>query len=186
MVLVTLLVLGLAGFASAQMTITGYLTTEMEPVQVDSTYLEYGSVQNWFPTPGWNANPNETATYTFPDFPGWPAIIQVAATVAGMPVIQRYYRPEQDTWYAFEPPFEQIKVKFHGELGIEEETTIGFPLPVSGILTNQDLYRVVNNNPVEIISAAGQICRSLPLAPGVYFCRFANSPSELKRFTIVR
>lgn len=176
-VLATLLTL--AGVAPGQMQVTGYLTSEMEPVEMDSVFLLYGSSQVWFPTPNWTANPGETTSFSFPDFPGWPAIIKYSGSVAGMPVFDSLYRPVADSWYPFLPPHEQVKIKFHGEGSGIEEPAVVFATPL--LLNN-----LLSDPKVEVLNPAGIRVRSLPLAPGIYFYRARGTQNEVRRFVVIK
>lgn len=171
------------------MNIIGYLyTDEIEPVRVDSVYMLGGLTGAWFSTPGWTVNAGETDTFEFPDYPEWPSTFKVAAFIAGIPILYNIDRPRPDSWYSFEPPFEQVQIQFHLVSAIEEEkrpyqTVV---LPHAGITTNQLLYSFIQNHQIEIITSTGQIVRNLPLAPGVYFCRLANTTAQLQKLTIIR
>ncbi|MGQ9678513.1 MAG: hypothetical protein ACUVUD_04455 [bacterium] len=175
---IALIVLGMVTFTIAQWRITGYITTETEPVQVDSVSFLYGSNETWFLTPGWEANPGETTEFRFPEFAGWPAVIKYSTSVAGMPVYDSIYRPVSDSWYSFPPPQDMIKIMFHGQTGIEENSPM--LIPGSAMLTNllTDPRRV-------ILNSSGMVVRSLPLAPGIYFYRSADKPHTMRRFLFI-
>lgn len=175
---IALIALGMVTLTVAQWQITGYLTTETESVEMDSVSFLYGSTENWFLTTGWEANPGETAEFRFPEFVGWPAIIKYSARAAGMPVYDSIYRPVSDSWYAFPPPQELIKIMFHGQTGIEESSPllIAFPAMLTNLLADR---RSV------ILNSSGMVVRSLPLAPGVYFCRTADQPHTMRRFLVI-
>jgi hypothetical protein len=174
---IVLIALGLVTLSTAQWQITGYLTTETEPVEVDSVYFFYGSTGTWIPTPGWAANPGETNQFQFPEFPGWPAIIKYSANVAGMPITDSIYRPVSDSWYSFPPPFDLVKIKFVGQTGIEEiPGAIAFPAMLNNLLANTG---------IEILNASGMVVRSRTLAPGVYFIRSKEQPNIVRRFLVI-
>lgn len=180
--------LGLTGLANA-VNIIGYLyTEEIEPVRVDSVYMLGGLTGICFPTPGWTVNAGETDTFEFPEYPEWPSTIDVFAFIAGMPILYNIDHPRPDSWYSFEPPFEQVQIQFHLVSAIEEEKRPYQPtaIPLAGIMTNQLLCSFIQNHQIEIITPTGQIVRNLPLAPGVYFCRLANPPAPLHKLTIIR
>ncbi|MEO0049643.1 MAG: hypothetical protein ABIK42_00665 [candidate division WOR-3 bacterium] len=188
-VLIVVCLFGLTGLASATVNIIGYLRSEdIEPVQVDSVYMLGGLTGSWFPTPGWTVNAGETDTFEFPEYPEWPSTIKVAAFIAGIPILYTIDRPRPDSWYSFEPPFEQVQVQFHPISAIEEgkrpyQNAALFP---PTIVNNQRLYSFLQNHQIEIITPTGQIVRNLPLAPGIYFCRLANTTSQVQKLTIIR
>ncbi len=169
-----LLLLALVTSARAQMRITGYIFTEMEPIGVDSVYFEYGSTRQWFTTPGWNANPGETASFAFPEFEGWPAVIKIVALAAGMPLTDSIYRPTPDSWYSFPPPNDMIRYMFHGEVGIQETPTVHLP---GTIATPTLIANWLKTGNIQLRNSLGQVVRSLPLTPGVYFCRHLKDNS---------
>lgn len=173
-VLSAFLILGLAGIASAQMNITGYVYPEVMPIEIDSVYFEHGAVQQWFRTPGWNANPQETTSFTFPEFAGWPAIIKMVFNAGGMPGFDSIYRPQPDSWYQLRPPNEQIHFKFHGELGIQEHRPAAISGILPGIISWHQLSLLSAPN-LEIVNHMGQHVNSLNLAPGIYFYRQAGT-----------
>lgn len=174
---ITIIALGLVTLTTAQWQITGYLTTETEPVVVDSVYFFYGSSGTWIPTPGWEANPGETNQFQFPEFPGWPAIIKYSGMVAGMPISDSIYRPVNDSWYSFPPPFDLVRIKFTGQTGIEETPgMIAFPALLNNLLADAR---------IEILNASGMVVRSRPLTPGVYFFRSTEQPNIVRRFLVI-
>ncbi|MGQ9708649.1 MAG: hypothetical protein ACUVUR_07255, partial [bacterium] len=166
-ILILFLVFGLAGVASAAVNIIGYLySEEIEPVQVDSVYMLGGLTGSWFLTPGWSVNAGETDTFEFPEYPEWPSTIIVCAFIAGIPVLYSIDRPRPDSWYDFEPPFEQVRVMFHIGSAVKEKNQ---PLvieptsmPVNSIATNQLLLNLTQNRQIEIINPLGQTVRTLP------------------------
>uniref|UniRef100_A0A7V3PUQ7 T9SS type A sorting domain-containing protein n=1 Tax=candidate division WOR-3 bacterium TaxID=2052148 RepID=A0A7V3PUQ7_UNCW3 len=170
-VLTLVLTLGLAAIAFAQMNITGYLYSEMMPVEVDSVYFEYGTNQTWFTTPGWMVNPGETDTFAFPEFAGWPAIIKVQLLAGGMPVYDSLYRPLPDSWYALRPPNDQIKFKFHGETGVQEFTPLNLNTDLPGIVNYVMFLNLINRSQAEVVDYLGRKVSTLSLSPGVYFYR---------------
>ncbi len=185
-VLLSLLLIGLVALATAQWNITGYLTSEMEPVQIDSAMLS-GVGNVWVPTPGWMVNPGETDSFNFPSYPSWPAAIKLAAFISGEELMIDIIRPEQDSWYEFQPPHEQIRVRFTGYVGMEEingQNQVWTKLPT--LLTNNIISRTGMLASGEIINASGQVVRSLPLTPGVYFYRPHNNLASGHRFTLIR
>ncbi|MCX7733050.1 MAG: hypothetical protein N2248_07820 [candidate division WOR-3 bacterium] len=184
-VLALCLILGLAGIAPAQMNITGYVTTEAMPVEIDSVYFEFGSNRIWFTTPGWNANPGETTSFVFPEFAGWPAIIKMSFNTGGMPGYDSLYRPQSDSWYQLRPPNEQIRFMFHGEVGIQEQKPVPVYIGMNGILGYQQLLNFVTSGELELVNHLGQRVEPVNLAPGVYFYRSAGT-REYHRFLLVR
>lgn len=175
---IALIALGMVTFTIAQWRITGYITTEMEMVQVDSVYFLYGSTETWFLTPGWEATLGETTDFRFPEFAGWPAVIKYSAFVGGMPIYDSIYRPVSDSWYSFPPPFELVKIMFHGQTGIEEESRMLIPGTAM-------LAHLLADRRSVILNSSGMVVRSLPLAPGVYFYRSADKPHTLRRFLVI-
>ncbi len=184
-VLALCLILGLAGFALAQMNITGYVTTEAMPVEVDSVYFEFGTNRIWFTTPGWNANPAETTSFVFPEFAGWPAIIKMSFNLGGMPSFDSLYRPQSDSWYQLHPPNEQLRFMFHGEVGVQEEKPVTVYPFLTGILSYQQLLNFVTSGELELVNHLGQRVEPVNLAPGVYFYRSAGK-REYHRLLLVR
>ncbi len=69
---IVLIALGLVTLSTAQWQITGYLTTETEPVEVDSVYFFYGSTGTWIPTPGWAATREKPINSSSPSFRAGP------------------------------------------------------------------------------------------------------------------
>jgi len=189
-VLLTTLVI-FAAPASAGWAVFGVIQGDVDSsVTVDSTrFLMPGGGEITYPTDGWYAAPSALDTFVFPDLPDWPQLIMSFAWIGTLPVIQPIMEPVSDSWYPFQPPFEQAKQMFHGVLGVQEMPGPFETQPVtslSGILTNQMLHNLARECQIEIINPLGQVVRSFPLAPGVYFLRFVNTPSELKRLTIVK
>lgn len=179
----------LTGLANAAVNIVGYLyTEEIEPVRVDSVYMLGSLTSVWFLTPGWSVNAGETDTFEFPEFAEWPLSITVTAFIAGMPILYNIDRPRPDSWYSFEPPFEQAQIQFHPVSAIEEgkRPDEPSPFPLASIITNQLLYSFTQSHQIEIITPTGQIVRTLPLTPGVYIYRFTNSLAQPQKFTIIR
>lgn len=166
------LILGLVTIAPAQMNITGYLYSDALPVNVDSVYFEYAATRVWFQTPGWTCNPGETASYTFPEFAGWPAIIKIVFMAAGMPGFDSLYRPASDSWYHLQPPNEMVQVMFHGELGIQEQKPASMSAILPGVITYQQLLNLFNNpTEIEVVNHLGQKVNPLNLRSGIYFYR---------------
>jgi hypothetical protein len=168
------LIIGLAGIAPAQMNITGYLTSEAMPVEVDSVYFEYGSTRTWFLTPGWNVEPMEIDSFAFPEFAGWPAIIKVQLFAAGMPIYDSLYRPVPDSWYALRPPNEQIRFKFRGYTGIQESPRLNAGR--AGVVNYGMLVNLLNCPESEVVNYLGQKVSGANLSPGIYFYRTFGSP----------
>ncbi|MEO0005106.1 MAG: hypothetical protein ABIK49_03795 [candidate division WOR-3 bacterium] len=156
----------------------------------DSTrFMIPGGQEITYPTPGWQTAPNALDTFVFPDLPDWPELIMTFAWIGSLPVIQPIMQPVSDSWYPFQPPFEDAKIMFHGTLGIEEAPNpIGAnsALSLPGILTNQALKNLARNNQMEILNPCGQVVRYFPLSPGVYFCRLIDKPNATQRFTLIR
>jgi hypothetical protein len=97
--------------------------------------------------------------------------------VAGMPVSDSIYRPVNDSWYSFPPPFDLVKIKFQGQTGIEETPgMIAFPALLNNLLADSR---------IEILNASGMVVRSRPLTPGIYFFRSTEQPNIVRRFLVI-
>jgi len=158
----------------------------MESVEIDSVMMS-GAGNIWFPTPGWTVAPGETDSFDFPSYPIWPVAIKIAAFITGEYLVIDIIRPEQDSWYFFQPPHEQVRVKFTGYTGIEERNSV---IPdwrgATMFVNNNILNRNGLLNSGEIVNSSGQIVRSLPLAPGVYFYRPKNKLAPVCRLVLIR
>lgn len=156
----------------------------------DSTrFIMPGGEEITYATSGWQTAPNAVDTFVFPDLPDWPQLIMTFAWIGTLPVIQPIMEPVSDSWYPFQPPFEDAKMMFHGTLGIEETPNpldAQSVLPLPGIITNQALRNLANKSQIEILNPCGQVVRSLPLSPGVYFYRLIDKPDACHRFTLVK
>ncbi len=189
-VLLTTLVI-FAAPASAGWAVFGVIQGDVDSsVTVDSTrFFIPGGGEITYPTDGWHAAPSALDTFVFPDLPDWPQLIMSFAWIGTLPVIQPIPEPVSDSWYPFQPPFEQAKQMFHGVLGIQEMpgSFEAQPAPsLPGILTNQALKNFAFNNHLEIINPCGQVVRSFPLSPGIYFCRLIDKPDVYQQFILIK
>ncbi|MGQ9707371.1 MAG: hypothetical protein ACUVUR_00650, partial [bacterium] len=166
LVLLSTLVI-LATPASAGWAVFGVIQADTDSsLTIDSTrFFMPGGEELTYPTVGWHAEPGALDTFVFPDLPEWPGLIMSFAWIGTLPVIQPIPEPVSDSWYSFQPPFEQAKQMFHGVLGIQElpGPVQAQPVPIlPGVLTNQALNNLASNRQIEIINPLGQTVRTLP------------------------
>lgn len=199
------LTIGLLAPVSAQIVVTGYLTTQSEPVDVDSVRFEYGVSVVWFNTAGWHCDPMDTTDFTFPPFANFPATIQLAGNFMGLPFLQQLYRPVRDTWYQFDPPHDQTSAMFTAPSAVLEPGRTS-PVPFLSITPAivRDAATIVTpgNGALEIFGPTGQPVLRLAPAPstfrwngtaadgrllpeGVYFCRLSSEAGVALRKVLV-
>jgi len=206
-VFVLFLTLCLFAPASAQLVVTGYLTTMAEAVDVDSVRFEYGSSVVWFNTAGWHCEPMETTNFTFPPFENFPATVRIAGSFSGRPFEQHINRPTRDVWIRFDPPNEQTWAMFTAPSAVLEpgRSPAGPSLTiVPAIVRDAATIRTAGEGVLELFDPTGRpvlrfdpapatihwngtAADGRPLPEGLYFCRLSTETGvALRKLLIAR
>jgi len=199
-----LVLLGTTRVASGQVVVAGYLRTGIEPVEIDSAYLEYLSDSTWFSTAGWECDTMETDTFVFPPFASFPTDVKLAAKFNGLPVVLDFPNPSSRVWLLFPDPHDQTQVMFDVQTGIEEsrDNPAGLRLAVSpNVIRDAAVIRTSGTGCLEIVDAAGNTVRTFPasatvrwtaddaagraLPEGIYFCRLTAGRTAIVRKLIL-
>ena len=199
-----LILLGMAAPASGQVEITGYLQTGIEPVEIDSAYLNCPGESTWFLTPGWECDTMAADTFMFPPFADFPTDVTLAAKFNGLPVVLGFPGPARGVWLPFPDPHDQTRVMFDAPTGVEEGryNPADLRLAVSpSVVRDAAVIQTSGTGYLEVVDAAGNTVRTFhaaalvrwaavdaagrALPEGVYFCRLVAGRTSIVRKLIL-